>query len=130
MSRIGILLGTMGVLLLAGCLQDKEYSQEEVRQLMQEQLEERIERFRAIRAQRCQEQLLEAAIIKADSILLIMARESIEDPGRPDLPLRPERRRVSDSLVVAPLFNVDTFFPEPLDTVLSDSLKQIKSDSL
>ncbi|NRB62224.1 MAG: hypothetical protein HRU40_04190 [Saprospiraceae bacterium] len=107
---------------LSACLKDKEFSQEEVNALMQKQMEMRVERFRSTRAKRCTQELLAAAILQADSMMLIMSRDEIDDPGRPDRPDRPDQRQVSDSLIVAPLFEPDTFLNNPRDTSRIDSL--------
>ena len=89
---------------------------------MQKQMEMRVERFRSTRANRCRQQLLEEAIIQADSMMLIISRAATDDPGRPDRPDRPDQREVSDSLMVAPLFELDTFLNKPADTLGIDSL--------
>jgi len=101
------------VLGLSSCLSDQEYSQEEVQQLMQAELDRRITNFKAVRARRCREELLEQAVLEADSILLVESRASVKEPGRPPRVERPELRKPKDSLPIAPLFRRDSIVPVP-----------------
>ncbi len=120
---IGLLV--MGV---TACLSDQEYTQEEVQQLMQAELNRRIDNFKTVRARRCREELLEQAVIVADSILLVESRASVKDPGRPPRLERPELRRSKDSLPIAPLFRRDSLVPLPDSTRKDTSQGDRKSE--
>jgi len=107
---------------LSACLSDQEYSQEEVQQLMQEEMDRRITNFRKVRARRCREELLEEAVILADSIMLVESRASVKEPGRPPRVERPELRKAKDSLPIAPLFRRDSLIPLP-DSLPKDTIQ-------
>ena len=120
MKRFTLLWIGLLVIGLSACLSDQEYTEEEVEQLMQAELDRRITNFRVVRARRCRDELLEAAVILADSILLVESRASVKEPGRPPRLERPELRKPKDSLPIAPLFRKDSLIPLP-DTSLRRS---------
>jgi len=94
------------------CISDQEYSGEEVEALMQAELQRRLTNFRAVRSQRCYDEMLKEAIRQADSIMVVRAREAVPNPGRPGRPERPQQRQAKDSLPVKPLFERDSLLPD------------------
>jgi hypothetical protein len=135
MKRFNLLWIGLLVIGLSACLSDQEYSQEEVQQLMQAELDRRITNFKTVRAKRCREELLEQAVTLADSILLVESRASVKDPGRPARVERPELRRPKDSLPIAPLFRRDSLIPAPDTSLRRDTIgeagnRKSETDSL
>lgn len=108
------------VLSQVSCISDKEYSQDEVKALMQSELERRIRNFKEVRWQRCYDQMLAEAVRRADSIMVAKAREAVPDPGRPGRPERPAQRTAKDSIPVKPLFERDSLFADT-SKVMHDS---------
>ena len=87
---------------------------------------ERIERFRTNNLEDCREQVLEAANLRADSLLLERARRMrllANRPPKPQRPGAPPERSLSEELPLRPLFPYEVRF----DTVLR---QQLTMDSL
>jgi hypothetical protein len=76
-----------------------------VSQLMDEAIQERIQSYKAIRAERCWDGLMREANRLADSILFVEAKLSIDTINRPPIPVKPvapEKKILKDSTPVKP----------------------------
>ena len=110
-------LGMVGLLLLAGC------GPEEINPalIIQERAGEQVALIRENLLRACEEDVLEAARSRADSILLDRARRMRRIDGRPPRPPRPGEpppSELSHPLPLRPLFPFEIRF----DTLLRDSL--------
>ena len=80
-----------------------------IKQLMDEEIERRVQKYKAARAKRCRELILHAGGEKADSIVITMGKElriiqdTINRPDAPDRPNRHEPLKPIDSTAAAPL---------------------------
>ena len=95
-------------------------------QVMQERLDERLDRWRESLLNRCRQDVLDAATVIVDSTLLANARQNRDVSGLPDIPGRPNRpgfETPKDSTPVAPLLR---FIQDSLltDLLLLDSLRR------
>ncbi len=91
--------------------------------LIEERAAEQVAAIRANLLRDCERDVLEAAVARADSLLLDRARRMRRIEGRPPKPGRPGEppvRELSDSLPLRPLFPFEIRF----DTLLRDSLLQ------
>ncbi len=103
------------ILTLALCIAAMLFSAQQseraliIKQLMDEEIERRVEKYKAARAKRCRELILNAASQKADSIVITMAKElriiqdTVNRPAAPDRPNRPVPLKPIDSTAAAPL---------------------------
>jgi len=104
--------------LLSACLQERDRSAE-IAVLIEQNVEERLERYRRVRLERCREDLIEEATRLTDSILIAEARLEKSRSNRPippPRPVRPETRRLDDSIAIKPLLPVDDTLALPIDT--------------
>lgn len=115
------------ILLLASCTTEPE----DITHVIEEKAAERLAGFRNTFATSCRQKVEEAAIARADSLLLDRARKLRTLAGRPPKPRRPGAPPVaelSEALPLRPLFPFEIRF----DTLLRDSLYQdsLRLDSL
>jgi hypothetical protein len=83
-----------------------------IQNLITEEINRRVEEYRITRIKKCKEKILEAADLRADSIIIARSRElkilqdSISRPFAPDRPTPPKLLEPLDSSLPAPiLFN-------------------------
>lgn len=79
-------------------------------QLVEEEIERRLEKSRGGFEERCRRDVLERATVVADSLMLERAyllRDTTGRPARPNRPVKPEAMRPRDSFAVKPIL-VDT----------------------
>jgi len=105
--RFWILLLLAGGLIAYSSLGDdtESLSSEE---LIQRDVAEKLAGWTDRRDRDCRRRALEAALLRADSLMLDYAREQklmLDRPGRPERPLEPELRRPSDTLVLRPFLS-------------------------
>ncbi len=83
-----------------------EYDEQAIaKQLMDEALQERIDNYKRIRAERCWDGVLREANRLVDSILFMEAKMAMDTVTRPPLPTRPvapEKKILEDSTPVKP----------------------------
>lgn len=80
-------------------------------QVMEEKLQERVERWKADLEQRCLDQAMDQAIAIVDSTIIANARLNRDTAGKPYVPLRPVKPEFvipKDSLPVKPLLKEKT----------------------
>lgn len=116
------------LLLVLGCFGNEE---EDLSSIIEQKANERLVNFEANFRRSCRERIEEAAISRADSLLLIRARKLNKLAGRPPKPRRPgapPQKELSKALPLRPLFPFEIRF----DTLLRDSLYQdsLRLDSL
>ncbi|THH37919.1 hypothetical protein [Neolewinella litorea] len=114
-------------LLVAACREDAI----DPRQLVEKRAAEQVAAIRANLLRDCERKVLEAAVARADSLLLERARSMRRIAGRPPRPGRPGEPppiQLSKPLPLRPLFPFEIRF----DTLLRDSLFQdsLRQDSL
>ena len=105
-------------------------------QIVRERAAAQVAAIRANMLRECQEDVLEAATLRADSLLLDRARRMRRIAGRPPRPGRPgapPEQQLSSPLPLRPLFPFEVRFDTLLrDSLLRDSLQRdsILQDSL
>lgn len=89
------------------CLNNEEYSPDEIQQLIQNEVDERVNEYVAIRKAQCEEGLLTEATRLLDSILIAEAREmrdTLFQPARPERPETPAFKKLDEDIPLKPLF--------------------------
>lgn len=114
MKRILIVLLGLAAL-TSSCLDRAEFSPEEVQALVDQLLEKKLEDYRRIKLERCQENLLIKADLMVDSLIFLESQPT--DTNFIPKPARPEIRVVQDTRPIAPLF--DTI----IERLMVDSLQ-------
>ena len=102
-KQIGLLILLFS---LAAC-ETQEDLQEQVKRLIDERVESRLDKYTETMRNRCEERILTEATRIVDSILIErarMAKDTILKPVRVDRPDLPELKTLSDTTPVAPLF--------------------------
>lgn len=77
-----------------------------VEALIKNKLEERLAEYERIRKEKCQEEIMTAASLIVDSILIKEAKASkdtLKRPAKPPKPPKPEIRTLIDSTPIAPI---------------------------
>lgn len=121
MKKLSVVL--VLVLGLTACLNPQEFSAEELQALVDTELEKKIQNYRQIKLNRCQEELETRANFIVDSLLFLQAQRQVDSlfsNNNKQKPNRPTLRQIQDRRPVAPLF----------DTIRVDSLKRTDKDSL
>jgi len=88
-------------------------------------VEQRVQRHRQVKRQRCQEEIIERANQIVDSLLIIEARrerDAADKPPKPERPPRPTIKSLLDTQEIKPLFFATDSTQS--DTLLPDSLRQ------
>ncbi|MFM7092265.1 MAG: hypothetical protein ACKOZZ_15810 [Bacteroidota bacterium] len=101
---------------LSGCLNNEEYSPEEIQQLIQNEVDKRVDEYVTIRKAQCEESLLTEATRLLDSMLIAEAREmrdTLFQPSKPERPETPSFKKLEVDIPLKPLFEK------------TDSLKQL-----
>ena len=89
------------------CLNNEEYSPDEIQQLIQNEVDERVNEYVAIRKAQCEEGLLTEATRLLDSILIAEAREmrdTLFQPAKPERPETPTIKKLDEDIPLKPLF--------------------------
>lgn len=105
-KKILLLLALVG-LFLPSCLNREEYSAEDIEALINEEVAKRIDDFKRIKLERCEETALKEANRIVDSLLIEQAffeRDTFFRPDKPNKPERPVIKQLGDSLPLKPLF--------------------------
>ncbi len=82
-----------------------------IQQLIDKEVNKRIEKYKSIRIKRCNEKIMEAAGAQADSIIIARAKalkvlqDTLPRPFAPDRPIRPELLKPIDSTFAAPILD-------------------------
>lgn len=95
---------------LGACRPERDRSAE-IQAMIQQEVDRRLNNYREVRLNRCEEDLLKEAVRRVDSILLEEARLYKDTVGKPPKPLRPERpelRPLLDTTPVRPLLPPDS----------------------
>ncbi len=103
--------------LFYACSQDKDNAVRE--QVIQQQVEERVERYKIEKLNSCRQKVLKRAGVIVDSILLVEARLKRDTSGKPPIPDKPELPNIvpiKDTLPIRPFFRDST-----LDLMKKDS---------
>ena len=111
---------------------DKTSDKETMEELIAATVEERLDRYRQIRAEKCLERVLEEANRLADSILIAearLARDTMAKPPKPFRPDAPEIIALHDTTPIAPFLIrkiQDSLFQDSLfrDSLFRDSIFQ------
>jgi hypothetical protein len=93
--------------ILVGCLNNEEYSPEEIQQLIQNEVDKRVEEYVSIRKAQCEEGLLTEATRILDSTLIAEAREmrdTLFQPVKPERPETPVFKKLEADIPLKPLF--------------------------
>ncbi len=94
------------IFLSAGC-ETQEDLQNQVQELIEQRLEDRMLNYTTTLNKKCMERVMEEAARVADSILIAEARlkkDTIGKPLRPDRPKMPEIKKSTDTAALTPLF--------------------------
>ena len=89
------------------CLNNEEYSPDEIQQLIQNEVDERVNEYVSIRKAQCEEGLLTEATRLLDSILIAEAREmrdTLFQPSKPERPETPSFKKLDEDIPLKPLF--------------------------
>ena len=89
------------------CLNNEEYSPDEIQQLIQNEVDERVNEYVSIRKAQCEEGLLTEATRLLDSILIAEAREmrdTLFQPAKPERPKTPTFKKLDEDIPLKPLF--------------------------
>ena len=89
------------------CLNNEEYSPDEIQQLIQNEVDERVNEYVTIRKAQCEEGLLTEATRLLDSILIAEAREmrdTLFQPSKPERPETPSFKKLDEDIPLKPLF--------------------------
>jgi hypothetical protein len=89
------------------CLNNEEYSPDEIQQLIQNEVDERVNEYVTIRKAQCEEGLLTEATRLLDSILIAEAREmrdTLFQPAKPERPETPTFKKLDVDIPLKPLF--------------------------
>ena len=76
--------------------------------LVLQELDKRVKKYREEQREICKKKALEAAAHEVDSLIIEWAkanRDTLDRPEKPDKPLPPERKAPKDTTPVRPLFN-------------------------
>jgi hypothetical protein len=115
-NPFSLILFISTILLFSGCLNNEEYSPEEIQQLIQWEVDKRVVEYMTIRKTQCEEALLTEATRLLDSMLIAEAREmrdTLFQPSKPEKPEKPAFKKLEVDIPLTPLFEK------------SDSLKHI-----
>jgi hypothetical protein len=94
-------------LFTSSCLNNEEYSPDEIQQLIQNEVDERVNEYVTIRKAQCEEGLLTEATRLLDSILIAEAREmrdTLFQPAKPERPETPTFKKLDVDIPLKPLF--------------------------
>jgi hypothetical protein len=89
------------------CLNSEEYSPDEIQQLIQNEVDDRVNEYVSIRKVQCEEGLLTEATRLLDSILIAEAREmrdTLFQPAKPERPETPTFKKLDEDIPLKPLF--------------------------
>ena len=98
------------MLVFVGC-NKQEIQKEKIEALINEEVNNRFDKYRAVRLRRCQEDIYEYASEIADSLLLVQARQARDTSGKPPVPIKPDRpeiTEVTDTTPIAPFLELDS----------------------
>lgn len=101
------LLFLFSLFLFPSCLNNEEYSPEEIAQLIQNEVDERVAEYVSIRKKQCDESTLTEATRLLDSMLIAEAREmrdTIFQPAKPERPENPTFKKLDTDIPLKPLF--------------------------
>ena len=99
--------------------QNNNEDAEAVQAMIESTLQKRLQSYREIRTEICQEKVFEKASAIVDSILIEEARmgkDTLLKPPKPDKPEKPEIKTILDTVPIAP------FLKPSDDSLLQDSL--------
>ena len=102
-----IVLVALGIIIVFFIQGDE--SQQAVEEMIQEKVEERIQKFTATLDRKCMESVIEDAIAIVDSLLIEEARmkkDSSLKPPKPEKPERPEIKTIIDTVPIEPFLPV------------------------
>jgi len=102
-----LLLLSYFLFFIPSCLNNEEYSPEEIQQLIKNEVDERVEEYVSIRKAQCEENLLTEATRLLDSILIAEAREmrdTLFQPVKPERPETPAFKKLDEDIPLKPLF--------------------------
>ncbi len=105
-----------------GCIKKRD-RQAEIEVMIQQEVKDRLASYREARIRQCQEEILEEATRRSDSIMILealLAKDTLSRPPRPDRPVKPEIRSLDDTTPIRPLL-------PPTDTIESDSVQPEKN---
>lgn len=106
-NLINVLFLSFLLLSISSCLNNEEYSPEEIQQLIQNEVDKRVEEYVSIRKSQCEESLLTEATRLLDSILIAEAREmrdTLFQPFKPERPETPAFKKLDKDIPLKPLF--------------------------
>ncbi len=106
-NLINVLFLSFLLLSISSCLNNEEYSPEEIQQLIQNEVDKRVEEYVSIRKSQCEESLLTEATRLLDSILIAEAREmrdTLFQPVKPERPETPAFKKLDKDIPLKPLF--------------------------
>jgi hypothetical protein len=89
------------------CLNNEEYSPDEIQKLIQNEVDKRVNEYVSIRKAQCVEGLLTEATRLLDSILIAEAREmrdTLFQPAKPERPETPTFKKLDEDIPLKPLF--------------------------
>lgn len=115
MKPISIFILPLFILLVTGCLRERDRSAE-TEAIIQEAVRNRLETYEQVRMERCREDILEEANRITDSLMIVEARRQRDTSGRPSRPVRPEKPEfpvVEDTIPVRPLLPEEDSIPSP-----------------
>lgn len=99
-----------GLFLFFSCTEERKKPLTKA-ELIEQKIEEKLQRWKKSNARKCSERVLEAATNLVDSTLIARARldvDSIAKPLKPTKPAKPEIKQLQDTLPIAPILK-DTF---------------------
>lgn len=102
-----LLLFPFTLFFFTACLNNEEYSPEEITQLIQNEVDKRVEEYVSIRTSQCEESTLTEATRLLDSILIAEAREmrdTLFQPAKPERPETPIFKKLDADIPLKPLF--------------------------
>ncbi len=95
-------------LLLSSCLSKKEYSEEEMKLLMDQELQRKITAYRSAKIEACQEEAFRQATKIVDSLVIAEAYFDRDTLARPPKPIKPDEKapeiKGPDTIQLKPLF--------------------------
>ncbi len=105
-SKLILLLSL--TLLLPACLSKKEYSEEEMKLLMDQELQRKITAYRSAKIEACQEEAFRQATKIVDSLVIAGAYFERDTLTRPPKPIKPDEKapeiKGPDTIQLKPLF--------------------------
>ncbi len=123
LNKISIyILGFMAISCMTICCRPSDNGEQilTIEQLIEQEIEKKLNRYRNIRIKKCEDKILIAAGKRADSMIIAQAKDLkvIQDSiNRPETPLRPERPELLepiDSTFPIPLLNEDSLFNDTI----------------